>query len=446
MMKKLLILALIFLFFFSSLLPVAKALDVIAKSGYPQDIQEAVDQVAAAGGGTVYIPAGNWTWNNETVTIPAGVNVIGTGLAGCKGHEDNWENYTAQTILHNTAYPAKVMFQVNTFNPPPGTPHTPTRISGIQFEAKPPPIGTNDTASTVAIAIHQVYDFRVDHCTFIDFTGASISIDANSGTNRSEYSYGVVDHCLFVQPYKTTPGSWSWGYGVDVFGAGGYILYTDPGWTYPVTSFFGKYGGVPGYSIVYVEDSHFRYLRHMTTANQGGYIVSRFNLEEYPACTYWIAMSDVHGNIAGGWNNGGRGQEVYNCTFVAPTKEMLQTYTWWAGYTTAVYSRGGAALIYNNTYYGNGKTGGGYPAFVTLSNGDDYYSNPSMAYWANGMDCNQIYIWDNTYYNTPFMAFDYRNISYNFTENVNYFLRAPNQQQDGFTYAPYPYPHPLTKE
>jgi len=418
---------------------------ITADSGLAADIQSAVNMVYSRGGGTVVIPAGNWTWNNETVTIPAGVNVIGTGLAGCKGHEDNWENYTAQTILHNVCPPpTKVMFRINTFNPPPGTPHTATRISGIQFEATPPT--GNDNVEGTAIQISQVHDFRVDHCTFVNFPNMAIGVNANDGGTGVQTCYGVIDHCFITAPYKTTSGSWAWAYGIIVTGSGPNIPYTAPGWTYDVSYFFGKYVPPPGYSIVYVEDCHFRYLRHDTAVNQMGFVCSRFNLHEYSACTYWIAASDVHGNVAGGWGTGGRGQEVYNDTYYAPTEEMLSQYTWWAGLTTGVYFRGGAGLVYNNTYYGNGRNGTGNrsPAFVVLSNGDDASSNPYMAYWANGMDCNQIYIWDNTYYHIPFIKFDYMDINYNFTENVNYFLRAPNMEQDGFTYVPYPYPHPLT--
>lgn len=51
-------------------------LSITAKSGSPLDIQTAVNAMGAAGGGTVYIPAGNFTFNppfnGKGVTIPPG--------------------------------------------------------------------------------------------------------------------------------------------------------------------------------------------------------------------------------------------------------------------------------------------------------------------------------------------------------------------------------------
>ena len=54
------------------------------------------------------------------------------------------------------------------------------------------------------------------------------------------------------------------------------------------------------------------------------------------------------------------------------------------------------------------------------------------------------YIWDNIIpEGTTFVAeYDPTNI---IDEDVNWFRRAPTIEDDGFTYTPYPYPHPLTE-
>ena len=62
---------------------------VNASSGFPIDIQAAID-ILSSSGGTVYIPSGNWSWNGSSVSIPGGVDVMGASLSGCQGHENDW--------------------------------------------------------------------------------------------------------------------------------------------------------------------------------------------------------------------------------------------------------------------------------------------------------------------------------------------------------------------
>lgn len=417
---------------------VSTNVNVNAVSGSASDIQTAVNIVQAAGGGTVHVPAGTFYWNGETVTIPGGVNVIGASDAGCQGHETGWANNTASTILHNNAAPPNVptMFVINGGN------GLPTRISGIQFEATAPANMAAENGAGMGgdtcVILRQVHGYRIDHCTFINFCNAAVSPSANDGRAENTYScYGVIDHCVCTAPYKlTTPPTgeyWAWAYGF--YSIGNIVTY--PSFTKPVTDFFGKYGAVAGYSIMFVEDCHFSYMRHCTDAIQGGYNVVRYNLMEDPACGYWIGMADIHGPQYGGWGCGARGQEVYNNTFTAwphVTGGSVTEYPWLDAACSAFQLRSGAGLCFNNTYTGNGNTGEA-AAFATLSNGDD----PSGHF--PDMGINQTYIWNNTYtgcnqifnYNPSVIAL-----------NANYFLRAPSQAQDGFTYTPYSYPHPLT--
>ena len=203
---------------------------VNAASGSAADIQAAVNQVATAGDGTVIIPAGTFYWNNETVTIPGGVNVFGAGLAGCDGHP-TFTEYNASTILHNTAQPhpsntatVNPMFYANGIN------GRQVRISGIQFEATPPST-SDDSGGDVAIIIYRMLDFRVDHCTFINFSGTSVfATDSDTGNCR-----GVIDHCIISNPYKAvTGGQWAYGFYVQ-----GYNYYWNDT-TAPITNYLGN--------------------------------------------------------------------------------------------------------------------------------------------------------------------------------------------------------------
>jgi len=339
---------------------------IVARSGYPEDIQAAVDAVAAAGGGTVYVPAGTFDWNGETVNIPAGVSVIGAG-------QNN-------TILNQTMTPPfPVMFSISGS----GQTNKPVRISSITFKGKV--VGDDDVLGP-CIDIENVIDYRIDHCDFIDFPNYAIWVGGNSGCR------GVIDHCNFNCAYKDRLGILGgWGYGVIVSSDN----YRD--WDDDITHFLGKYETIPRlFPVAYIEDCYFYKTRHAVASNQLGWYVFRYNTVYQD----WNSGVDVHGSSPTA--AGGRGGEVYNNYIIAPI---------------GIGFRGGSGVIFNNT--------GESPIWVMK----DIEGTPLRP-------LNKLWIWNN---DGEFVNYD----GY-YKENVNYFLRAPNQQQDGFTYTPYPYPHPLT--
>jgi hypothetical protein len=376
--------------------------NVTARSGSPADIQTAVNAVAAAGGGTVHVPAGNFTWTGGTVTIPGGVNVIGASYAGCMDHGNNWASYTATTILHNTVLPADDMFSVD------GRNGRATRISGIQFESKAPTNAANEAGSR-GIYLWQCLNYRVDHCTFINFIDAAVFPDANDGDSGSHCAYGVIDHCVVNNPYKLTGSGWLWGYGLY---ARGDMKPHYNNWDTNLLHFLGIYGPIPGCSLMYVEDCHFSYCRHCTDGLQGNWNVVRFNLCDHGYPNY--GSIDLHGSSGTDWY-GGRGMEVYNNTVIGVSGSD--------GNNAAVRLRGGAGFIYNNNY--TSVDSGSY--CVQLDNYDYDTSEPLT-------NINNTYVWSNTYSNCIGL-----NVLQG-TQNVNYFLRAPSQSSDGFTYIPYTYP------
>jgi hypothetical protein len=394
------------------------ASEVTAKSGSPEDIQVAVNAVAAAGGGTVFVPAGTFYWTGQTVIIPnGGVNIIGASPAGCKGHGDNWEPYTVTTILHTTRFDDS-MFAVgqqthgNFVNKP-------SRISGIQFEADAPANADVENSITViAIEMGQIPDFRVDHCTFVNFNVA-VRASANDGLAETDVScYGVVDHCVFDIPYKLTPDDWVWGYGVYTIGNG------HDAWKPNIANYRGKYGHVAGSAITYIEDCHFSRYRHATDANAYGYYVARFNLIDNPSCRYTAGMINDHGAAY----PSARGFEAYSNTLVGLPKEI----TWQTKHNNAFTVRGGSAIITNNSYTDDEHNP--YSYFLLLSTGDDVEGKEEQS-------VSNTYVWGNSYEKCSFSS-----ISEDLMENVDYFLRAPTIEDEGFVYTPYPYPHPLTLE
>lgn len=395
--------------------------DIYAASGSTSDIQAVVNLISSSGG-TVHIPAGTFYWNGETVTIPGGVNVIGASPAGCKGHEGNWENYTATTILHNNHG------QISGDQPPEmftidGSNGKATRISGIQFEATGPTTTTNEEqGGSVAIYSWYAKNLRIDHNTFINFANTAVSLDSSSGWASGYSSYGVLDHNLVDNPYKLSGSGWVWGYGFYSRGNMKPDHGANGNWNNDITDFAGVYGNVDATTIMYVEDSKFLRTRHATDAIQGSWNVVRFSLFEY-AYPCWGDI-DLHGSQT--WYSG-RGMEVYNNTIIGTTN--------YGGISPqnlgGVRLRGGSALVFNNnvTYTQNS-------LYQTLMVLDDF--DYSVTYAITNI--HQTYIWDNTVTNGSALRVSQG------TENTDYSLRAPNQAQDGFTYTPYPYPHPLATQ
>jgi hypothetical protein len=371
--------------------------EVIAKSGFAKDIQDAVDYVVSHGGGTVYIPEGTFYWHGETVNIPGGVNIIGAGPAGCDGYP-TFNVYTAKTILHDT-FQDTAMFVID------GSNGKPVRISGIQFERDGPPNPESDGYGDCIIA-NTCIDLRIDHCTFINFASTAVGLFSTStGTAR-----GVIDHCVINNLYKLDGRDWLWGYGFYV--GGRRYWWNDK--TALLTSFLGKYEGIPtGYPVLYVEDCKISRCRHAVDAIQGGWIVARYNYIDHPYPTNFGQL-EVHGSGDGSWPSA-RGFEFYNNIVVGEPGE----------YAELTWLRGGGGVVFNNSF----SMSSGYAVVLWRENcpqePDEVLHN--------------VWIWNNTVSGGALI----RNEG-NFQLNVDYFLRAPNQALDGFTYIPYSYPHPLT--
>lgn len=375
--------------------------EVTAQSGSAVDIQAAVNYVAGAGGGTVHIPPGTFYWNNETVTIPGGVNVIGASPAGTNGYPSFTHN-NASTILHNNAVQVGGQHGLNDMFFIDGSNGKSTRISGIQFESL---VASSNDATEIGYAIHVsngAQDFRVDHNTFINFTDAAIFVENYDGLTER----GVMDHNVIDNPYKDILGG-IWGYGIIVVG-------TRPpyvAWDSNIDNFLGKYDTAPNnYVVAYIEDNHFSRCRHAIASNQEAWYVARYNLmdNERPTNYHYV---DVHGT-SGSVFPGGRGLEAYNNVIFGS-----------AGYDKAIGVRGGGGVLFNNTFQS-------ISVGITLWN-ESALGSPDYA------QVHDLYIWGNAGA-TTLIDPNGEGTGTGYLQNVNYFLYAkPN-------YTPYPYPHPLT--
>jgi hypothetical protein len=424
--------------------------NVTAKSGSPNDIQAAVDAVHAAGGGTVYIPAGHFTFNPPIngvgVTIPATVgriNIIGAG-AGI--------TILQETQNANSGTTVSWMFSCSGRFNNGATQGGPIRISGISFVG----FVINESATfDSAIYIAHVTDFRIDHCSFQDFTNTAIETSDASGNTHSLITRGVIDHCSIDNPYRDrfephgtgnagNPDSlWAlWGYGIIVIGDG-------VTWDTNIADYLGNY--YPTVSIptwggarnatqaepqpVYIENCNFSRTRHAISANGGAYYISRYNYFEKA----FAGQNDGHGNNgqdSAGALFGTRCIESYSNIF----NFTDESYSF--GNDVAVYLRGGGGVCWNNTAIFN-------PAYNAAS---ILFGNDGEGY---PYDDEQFYAWNNTamYTNGTTINFNSRIQTWggaDVTVNVNYFLFAPNgTSTNGLTgpasYIPYTYPHPFTQ-
>jgi hypothetical protein len=305
---------------------------VNATSGSPSDIQTAINNVASNGGGTVYVPAGNFSFDysgSSGVTVYGGVNVIGQGINS--------------TILRETYDPPtdSMMFYLD------GSNGKPIRISGIFFKGY---VKTTEDYSPQAIEIDAVKDFRIDHCRFEDFSGHAVGA---GGKHR-----GVVDHCNFANPYKQYLDS-SWAYGIICWG-------DEETWN-NIDWYLGQYDG--RYNIMYVEDCTFQDTRHAIAGNGGGFYIVRHCTFTDPD-PYNFGQLDVHGG--GGALISGRGLEAYDNLIVGQT-----------GYDSsqAFWIRGGGGVIFNNTMENEG-----YGVGLFKDNENSTYWVKDLYIWGNTMD------------------------------------------------------------
>ncbi len=391
---------------------------ITAESGSASDIQDAVDWIVANSGvGTVYVPAGTYDfvpagtgWYEHAddfgfVMVPEGVNIIGaTPTIGFDGQVTSWAT-TLKCPTEITTSAPNLIGDAWFFFQGTGDAGLTTRFANIEIIGERKYNYDMNVLGSIGVIFNEVMNYRVDHCNFEDLSNGAIWAgwfgDYSTGTDRMHCN-GVIDQNRFVT-YNSVP---------EPYGANGMVDYaiqvgkTNAGyWDDDVTNVFGHYTGY----TTFIEDNYFSKWRHCVAGGDGAHYIFRYNTIDN---SFGFGDIDAHGTYV---HVGTRAIEVYGNTF----KNLNYPSTY-----QAIFHRGGAAIITDNTNDGS---------YSTLTGGKYDLAEPEKC-WVK-----DTYIWDNS---------DNWQVRYDgiYTEGVDYFLRAPNMIDDGFTYTPYAYPHPLTQE
>jgi hypothetical protein len=390
---------------------------VTAISGSPADLQSAVDLVFARGGGTVYVPTGYWTFNPPAggvgVTVPPGVNLVGAGKGKTRLVE------TVESIDSTMIRADGMLIQMQGGYAPPPDQQLPVRVIGISFIGFVPSRADADSVTNNrGLLMHCIKDFMVYDCEFSNFVNMGFGADNNDGWagGRGYIMRGVVSHCSFDNPYKDdlVIQNRVWGYGIIVSGTGY--------WSPTVRSLLGHYVN----NVVYIEDCDFRRCRHSIASTGGSFYVSRHNHFTEMIQSFMGSYIDAHAYSIGVeiYDNVIQNSPTDYRTILTPPEQYYGQYL-----GVGIGMRGGSGVIYNNII---NKTIQGIQFHNDLPNDPD-------------LRIQDFYVWNNTYIPSPQGSpeSDVIVTGENCVLDRDYFLRAPNQEQDGFTYTPYPYPHPL---
>lgn len=360
------------------------------------EIQAAVNTLRDSGG-VIYLPAGDFQFNTTVGTtyarrFPGGISVIGQGVG--------------QTILRSDG---SAFFDINHW----GQFWDGFRISGISFYGAPEESGTYTNSG---IQITNVVDFRIDHCHF-ERIHYNIGVSSREGYPQSR---GVIDHCSFVAAGLGT-----------IYG-----VYDSRVWQEDM-----KLGTA---EATFIEDCYMEDLGHPGASYGGGHYVLRYNE---------IVDSDSIDAHGPGFDSSGRGAratEIYgNNVYHNPGD-----YGW-----SAVGLRAGGGVIFDNTFRN-------YDYAVRFSIDTQGYDSTGGVYPTLDQ-IHDMWVWDNTLVdivcdpNAPGYEDDLSDPNWSIVSGVllysneagrlirkdrDFYMRAPSQEEDGFTYTPYVYPHPLTWE
>ena len=397
------------------------AVNVIqAASCFQNDVQTAIN--AANEGDFVLIPEGSCAWTTLAAQTPSvimdekSITLQGAGIGKTI--------ITDGTGLNWNEVPLRID----------GVEGKSFRVTGFSIIGQ----GSGHYDSFAAITIGGTSkNLRVDHIRFDNIAGRSISV--------SGHTYGVIDHCEFIQPN---------GQGVIVLDDRG----TPPGsiaWDEPMS--FGTA------DAVFIEDSTFQWGSGADGAidcGNGGRFVFRHN-------TIAGIMVGNHGMDSK--PRSCMQMEIYDNTFTPSAHSV------WL----AIQSRGGAALVFNNTINGSYGAGMGVtnyrsccyagaactpspdPPFGTCDGTSPLDGNTPPTTTYKGWPCKDqigrgsrqssepLYEWNNTLNGSDVDVTVYNNWagcvnpqpSDHIKEKRDYYNDTPKPG-----YTPYIYPHPLTKD
>jgi hypothetical protein len=235
---------------------VSSAATIYAKSGYPSDLQAAINK--AKTGDTVVIPAGRFSFTGSVMS-PDGIYLKGAGRDS--------------TFLVKADNTSNFMIQVDTMT------GSPFKFSGITMQGRLDALqGSNRSTKATNVTDGGLYirdaatNFQIFNSRFTKFLRAGIEFQGDAGTRQGPQR-GVIYGNEFIDNWYPTLG-----YGVAVDGSAST-------WSKPVA--------LGTANAVFVEDNLFDKNRHCVTATNGGIYVARYNRVED---TYQLSQSfDAHG-------------------------------------------------------------------------------------------------------------------------------------------------------
>jgi len=269
------------------------------------------------------------------------------------------------------------------------------RITGISFVG----LRDDDSEKDSGIIIISKKNFRVDNCFVTGFGGAGIAVFGDSR--------GVIDHCTIIDNWKSSDG-----YGVVV---------SKGSWEPEMNLGTDK--------ATFIEDNIIVGSSHAVTSNAGAHYVSRNNIILENRIGWGI---DAHGLCCGS-DRGTRAVEIYN-NIVKDSPDGHHS----------INIRGGGGVIFGNMLLDEEQP----PIILTLETGD---LTPGVDSSVRG-ECpwldqiNDLWIWGN--HNESGSAgarlSEYGPINEKNKECIQVGREYHLEEKPG--YAPYIYPHPLTKK
>jgi hypothetical protein len=279
-----------------------------AQSCSSTHVQAAID--AASDGGTVVIPAGSCTWTTAVTIAGKALSIIGAGV-------------DVTTITDGTpkglAYTSS---QMVTWTLEPTGAH---RLAHLTIDG-----GTGD-AEPYNTGIMRIYgenavNFRMDHFKLITRRTAGVLLHD---------VLGVIDHGEFILSNSGVPGPNKFAIYIFHHEWGGVGGYGDNSWAQAT--------GFGTNQFLFVEDCTFTSDPASANGNTHSYAVDGWAGQRvvYRNNTFTNATWANHGTESGGRLRSARAAEIYDNAFVMNTSNVVVT--------SAIGSRGGAAVIYDNT-------------------------------------------------------------------------------------------------
>jgi hypothetical protein len=386
------------------------------------DVQETVN--AAGYGDTVRVPDGNCTWSSPVV-IDKDITLKGNGVYVVdENHQDAGSWPLIITLSGN------VGIEID------GTAGDFIRITGFQFIGTAPG-GSGARGGAIYSPASNRADWRLDNSRF--------SVAGNSV--KSEGNFGLIDH-IYVYDPGCSPDSW--------------IVVSDLRFDSMGDGAFTQPVGFGGPNFLFIEDSTF--WKHCTSSTPSPFVTDAQAGGKYVFRHNYVrdASAGWHGTESGAPERGGYAFEIYENEFYWTMPDNR--------YHTAIFQRGGAALIHDNiatnyqalwktwvhratrswgrfgqcdgTQIHDGNVGiqyaPGYPCLDQVGRG-----------MASGAELSEIqpqgeskvHLWSNTRVNTGSV----------FHNNPSYVLEGRDYEFSDDSsakpvgYEAYPYPHPLTQ-